>query len=253
MQADVRGGFAKRVRVASGWRYSTTTEMFHPGGSVIGINVMQKHDNRTKVASIYDLMRKLASANLVEWYTEIGDGVVPGISTERVLPQGTYITTALRNVFEVLREVGRGSNATVYEARTVSRNYQMSYIPDSVVLKVGNKKQFHEQMVYEAVEALRASSGEDAALIRYYDFSYVAGYHIMVLEDIKGMATQFSDLDELDRWYITQASEFVQAAAKIALEDVTGPGNIMAGTRSDLRSQEYFVYLVDLDPFGQVM
>jgi len=129
----------------------------------------------------------------------------------------------------------------------------MEYIPETVVLKVGNKKQFHEQVVYEAVENLRSRSGEDVALLRFYDFAYIAGYHIMVLEDIKGRATRFPDLeDEMDRFQVSQAAAFVIRATGVDLQDVEGPGNIMVGKRTDERSFEYGVYLVDLDPFGQM-
>lgn len=241
------GEFSKVLRVSPNWRYRDIKEMFEPGDSVLGINVMSMHKFISKHFSIYELLKPLRMAEI--------EKVNRPPEYEEFYEEGDIIKTYKGNSFKLLKIIGKGGNGIVYSALTYEKIPTMSFITYKVILKLGRKKNFSEQMVYECVEYSKDTLNIDEsqpALISYYDYAYINGVHMMVLEDIKGKPTKYSYLNEFERELIDDAIQFVQWSSGVMLQDFAGPGNIMYGPRTDKRFEDYGIYLIDLDPFGQL-
>lgn len=242
-----RGGcFTKIIRVSPKWRYRDVKEMFQPGNSVLGINVTSTHKYISKTFGISDLLKPLSIEGYRKLTTKIGtyNDFVPGV----------VVTTNKGNSFRLMRLAGKGSNGVVYYASTLERIASMPYIPDTVTLKLGYKKNFSEQMVYECVEYLKDTldiNEKNPALVSYYDYAYINGIHILVLEKIEGKPVTYKNLTARGKEIIEDALEFAESSIGIGLQDFEGLGNIMFGKRTDKRFRDRGIYLIDLDPFGQ--
>jgi len=241
------------ARISEMWGYEYLEDMFKPdrfGLNILGINVSHMRKEYTKTISAYDFFRTLFHHKLVQLESPFRDVPVLGLTGERVLPIGSVVSTKKGNAFRVTRELGGGSNANVYEAETLTN---VSGIPSTVALKVGSTKLLHEIAVYKSVEALRRKKYyEDPAIPRYYDYVYIAGIVVIVLEKIIGSSsTRYGDLNRDQILVIQKAASFADRASGITLNDVEGPGNVMIGRRTDTRYPKHGVYLIDLDPFGQ--
>jgi hypothetical protein len=242
-----------KASISKMWRYRNLEGMFKPDRfslNILGINVYRLRNQYNKTISAYDFFRTLFYHDLVQLESPFRDVPVLGLAGERELPIGSVIRTKKGNAFSVTRKLGGGANANVYEAETLEND---SGIPSTVALKVGAKKLLHEVAVYKSVEAQRLEQDkEDPAIPRYYDYVYIAGIVVIVLENIDGSSrTLYQDLSWDQKKKINEAEEFANRASGITLQDVEGPGNVMIGSRTDTRYPEHGVYLIDLDPFGQ--
>ena len=240
-----------KARISRMWGYIVLEEMFKPSRSnLLGIDVYSMRNRYDKTISAYDFFRTLFYHDLVQLESPFRDVRVLGLTGERVLPIGSVVHTKKGNAFRVGRELGGGANANVYKAKTIE---SVSGIPSKVALKVGAKELLHEVAVYKSVEALRLEEDEeDPAIPRYYDYVYIAGIVVIVLEKINGSSsTRYGELNQDQKSVIDRAESFANYASGITLQDVLGPGNVMVGRRTDLRYREHGVYLIDLDPFGQ--
>jgi len=266
-----------RIRVSPAWRYGSVEEMFELREDY-GVDVKRRHFLFARTPSIYDLTLPLYQAGLFEWRSTISDGGVPNVGETPTLAVGNVITTVGGHTFQVERTLSIGETESIYEALTLFYNRPggeepfsvvddddelwgvigmvdpvdiqgLIGIPSKVILKVSTGEQFHETLVHLMVEEKRKVSLIQPALTRYYDFAYIAGIHIMVVEDLKGEAVSYDSLNPIGRSLIDDAEIFVSEAIGVRINNARKPFSIMTGPRTDTRNKEMGVYLVDLSPF----